>query len=237
MSDFREQWEFNRATAELAHERDFARHERLDNYTVESGQNAIKAVGIINGGAAVAFVALMGNIVDSDVLKQIDRELIARCFLIFSGGVVLSAMASGLSYVTHYCHTGQNANQILNFEHPYVHETPKSRRWKIAGAPDIIAEATTNIEHVLIGVISQSLRIFDDAGQRNSRDKSAGVGRLDNCAGEPVDDEQIAVRWVDGQVLRVGSANGFGVELSEPDRWSVGSTSKTLNSSSSQINM
>ena len=133
MSDFREQWEFNRATAELAHERDFARHERLDNYTVESGQNAIKAVGIINGGAAVAFVALMGNIVDSDVLKQIDRELIARCFLIFSGGVVLSAMASGLSYVTHYCHTGQNANQILNFEHPYVHETPKSRRWKIAG--------------------------------------------------------------------------------------------------------
>jgi hypothetical protein len=71
----------NKAEAELAHARDFARYERLDNFTVESSHNAIKAVAIINGGAAVAFVALMGNIVDTEALKQVERTAIAWCFL------------------------------------------------------------------------------------------------------------------------------------------------------------
>src|SRR5690349_6461424 len=59
---------------------------------LESGHNALKAVMLINGGAAVAFLAFLGNLLTkSQAVKMGDFPKALLCFVF---GALLSAMAS-----------------------------------------------------------------------------------------------------------------------------------------------
>jgi hypothetical protein len=67
---------------------------------MESGHNALKAAMLINGGAAVAFLAFLGNLLaKSQSVKMAEFPKALLCFVF---GVLLSAMASASTYFTQH---------------------------------------------------------------------------------------------------------------------------------------
>ena len=111
----------------MAHSRAAAWRESLNGHTAESSNQAIKAAGIINGGAAVALLALIGNMVDKDATATISGEVIGFSLIIFVAGIAASAFASGGAYFTNYLYVAASSRRIWDYKHPYVHDTRGSR--------------------------------------------------------------------------------------------------------------
>lgn len=75
-----------------------------NNFQIESfkaainiGANACKTFLIMNGGAAIALLAFLGNIWNKSSSTEAASAVAAALFL-FCGGVVLAGLCSGLSY-------------------------------------------------------------------------------------------------------------------------------------------
>jgi hypothetical protein len=117
----------NKAAAELTHERASAWQEAQNNHTVESGLNAVKSAGIINGGAIVALLALVGNIIDKDAAASVGAEQIGFTLLVFVAGLAASAFVSGFGYLTNFLYATASYYRTWDYIHPYIHETTKSR--------------------------------------------------------------------------------------------------------------
>lgn len=64
-----------------------------------SGQSAIKFSMVINGGGAISLLAFIGKIWDNNLAKDLLENLSTAIF-IFSIGILLSAIASGITYIT-----------------------------------------------------------------------------------------------------------------------------------------
>lgn len=67
--------------------------------TIATGQSALKSSLLINGGAAVAVLAFMGNIWSS---KDATTALpaISEALLMYIGGVLVAAFAAGATYIS-----------------------------------------------------------------------------------------------------------------------------------------
>jgi hypothetical protein len=120
-------YQLNKEAAELAHARSAAWRESLNGQAAESSHNAIKAAGIINGGAVVALLALVGNIVDKEAATSVSADHIGFAMLVFVAGLAASAFASGFSYFTIYLYVVAGRYRTWDYTHPYVHETRKSK--------------------------------------------------------------------------------------------------------------
>jgi len=74
---------------------------RLEHYkTVNaSGDVALKSAILINGGAAVALLAFLGNISKEDALSRAVTQQIPLPMLCFSVGVLFAAIATGMKYL------------------------------------------------------------------------------------------------------------------------------------------
>ncbi|EOC1797619.1 hypothetical protein [Vibrio fluvialis] len=64
---------------------------------ITSGQAALKASMVINGGAAVALLAFMGKIWGSSITTGVASSLSGSTFM-FCIGIILGALASGTTY-------------------------------------------------------------------------------------------------------------------------------------------
>lgn len=71
----------------------------LARYLALSGQSTLKSLFLIHGGAAVALLAFIGHIavVEPDKITKF-----APILIIFAGGVFLSAIASGTTYLCQF---------------------------------------------------------------------------------------------------------------------------------------
>jgi hypothetical protein len=66
---------------------------------IQAGQGALKASLLINGGAAVALLAFIGNIWTKMQGPAVVNALISS-LISFGGGVLLGAIATGITYLT-----------------------------------------------------------------------------------------------------------------------------------------
>ncbi|MBU4232539.1 MAG: hypothetical protein KKD99_01505 [Proteobacteria bacterium] len=66
---------------------------------IQTGQSALKISFIINGGAAVALLAFIGNIWTKMQGPEVVNDLISS-LISFGGGVLLGAIATGITYLT-----------------------------------------------------------------------------------------------------------------------------------------
>lgn len=73
----------------------------METALINLSQNAFKAVTIINGGAAVALLAFLGNIWEKDLDFRV-VSLLASAISNFSIGVLIGALGSGMIYVCNY---------------------------------------------------------------------------------------------------------------------------------------
>ena len=80
---------------------------------IDSAKDALRASMIINGGAVLALLSLLGNI-DNSNLKNISSDL-SQAMGIFALGVLSTSIAYGLRYIAQfsYAHKKTNLGHIL----------------------------------------------------------------------------------------------------------------------------
>jgi hypothetical protein len=100
-------------TKKLQHETNLAyyrvQHEHaieMFRSVVESGKIALTTSILVNGGATVALLAFLGNMIGKSppVLGPMQVTLVVS-LMFFAGGVLAAAVATGSTYVTQYCYT------------------------------------------------------------------------------------------------------------------------------------
>lgn len=64
---------------------------------IQSGQNALRAIVLLNGGAAVALLAFIGKLTE---VNRLSIPLFALPLTIFVAGAFLATISSGLTYLT-----------------------------------------------------------------------------------------------------------------------------------------
>lgn len=69
---------------------------------ITAGQAALRSVTLINGGAAVAMLALIGNIWAKGA-EQATVDSLSRSIGYFASGVLAASVASGGTYISQYC--------------------------------------------------------------------------------------------------------------------------------------
>ena len=74
---------------------------------INAGQSALKAAMLMNGGAAVALLALLGHAASDASTKSLVAKLASPLFL-FVLGVLSSCVATGVNYVTQSLHSRRN---------------------------------------------------------------------------------------------------------------------------------
>lgn len=86
-----------------------ARSLELFKSVIQVGQSALKASMLINGGAAVALLAFMGKIWGTSTSSEVAGSISMAIFL-FCIGIFLSALASGITYLSQTLHSIEKAN-------------------------------------------------------------------------------------------------------------------------------
>lgn len=78
---------------------------------ISSGQNALKSMFLLNGGASVALLAFIGHLAQ---FRAAMVNVFSTCLLPFVIGVLVIAMASGFTYLSQWLYAGNS---------------PKSHKW------------------------------------------------------------------------------------------------------------
>ena len=76
---------------------------------ITAGQNAIKSSFLLNGGAAIATLAFVGNLVQYNLEKV---ALFGECLLPFTYGVLAVAVTSGFTYLSQWFYASPNSKVI-----------------------------------------------------------------------------------------------------------------------------
>ena len=135
-------YELNRETAQRDHDFELDHALRLNEATINNGNLAARSLLIINGGAAIAVLALIGRLVPSNPDDWVKISPLLESLMWFAWGVIVTAMAMMFAYFTNYCHASVSYARDRFYEHPYIRETEKSLMWRKIG---IAGQAATII--------------------------------------------------------------------------------------------
>jgi len=108
--------ELERYKAELNHDVETMKHRNaanLENFkaVIAAGQNAIRSMILINGGASVAMLAFIGHLAR---IGSASVPTFANCLLPFVGGTLLGGLVSGGTYLAQFFFGGstERSHQI-----------------------------------------------------------------------------------------------------------------------------
>jgi len=123
--------ESDRTAAYRIHDINLNFAQNTNNSTAEAGRSSLKALLLINGGAAITILAFVGNLFDrgegTNTARLLDLILSLQWF---GWGVALSTAAAGLTYFANYTGTLRMLTQTFSLEAPYVSANKASNRWK-----------------------------------------------------------------------------------------------------------
>jgi hypothetical protein len=129
----KELYKRNREDAHRAHDQQHVLVEYLNKGAMDSGTAALRALILINGGAAAATLAFLGGLIGQGRIK-VDEHFydVTRSLLWFATGVALAAFALGLAYLTNASAASAAASYQKTWVHPYIEGTAASKRWNWA---------------------------------------------------------------------------------------------------------
>ena len=90
----------------------------------------LKALLLINGGAAVAMLGFVATVSASLNHDQLALTGVIKSLQLFSFGAALSVLATGLSYLVLYFQASEVETRDYTPNPPYVSSTAKSNRWE-----------------------------------------------------------------------------------------------------------
>ncbi len=123
------------ATAERAHDRQWEFIKSANEAAVETGNHAVKALILINGGAAIAMLAFIAQVVSAETGVLPDGAKVAALINLtaplgwFAWGVACAAGSVALGYLANFGMGRSSSSTKWDYEHPYIHSTPQSKRW------------------------------------------------------------------------------------------------------------
>jgi hypothetical protein len=83
---------------------------------VESGKIALTTGILVNGGATVALLAFLGNLLARSPSGPTPMQApLVVAIMFFAGGVLSAAVATGSTYVTNYCYTENWRSSAIGF--------------------------------------------------------------------------------------------------------------------------
>jgi hypothetical protein len=112
-------------------------HDRLDEIGTAASKAAIDSANLvfrtavlINGGAAVSVLAFAGGLISQGKLGLGPQTIdVSVALVLFALGVLAGGLGLGSVYFNNFCITGVYQSRARQWDHPYVVETPISRRW------------------------------------------------------------------------------------------------------------
>ena len=119
--------EMRMRAAERAHDTETAFGTANNTAAVKSGEEAIKAALLINGGSSVAMLAFIGTLVSQHFLSSEQLSNAIEPLFYFGFGVVASIIASAAAYFTNLMIAGDSNRRERNYLHPFIRETPTSK--------------------------------------------------------------------------------------------------------------
>lgn len=126
--DPKEQLEMRVRAAERAHDDETAFGKVANEAAVKSGEEAIKAMILINGGSSVAMLAFIGTMASKDLLSLGQLGQISEPLFCFAGGLITAMVATGASYFANLMIAGSSNARQREYEHPFLRPTPSSKR-------------------------------------------------------------------------------------------------------------
>jgi hypothetical protein len=121
----------NREMALRAHDRESEFWKTNNDAAIKSGEEAIKALTLINGRSSVAMLAFVGTLASKDQYSSQQIAIIARPLVWFASGVGLAVVAACLSYFTNSAITRLSRSRARTWQHPYLQDGESSRRWGV----------------------------------------------------------------------------------------------------------
>jgi hypothetical protein len=150
-------YDLNQRHAERAHDANTEFFNRTNESAIKNAESAVKAVMVINGGATVSILAFIGGLAAQGKVPFGQLAVFANCLTWFASGVALAAAMAAFAYFTNYCIAGSASRKLRNWEHPYLHDTPQSKRWQRAGIIFHVAATATGLGSLIVficGMIS-----------------------------------------------------------------------------------
>lgn len=122
--------EVKRRDAERAHDSADRDLKDMNQSAINTGTFAIKMALLINGGAAVAMLTFLGNLVEptSSPLKPQIKDL-ANSLSWFASGVGTGALSATFAYFANYFAAEQFGSVAKFWDHPFVRETAAAPYW------------------------------------------------------------------------------------------------------------
>lgn len=145
--------ELEQKCAEKYHERDWRLLESIYQTTISSANNALRTLVIIHGGAVIALLAFIGNVMSSEKYDNSSIVLFSDPLLYFCLGIAAVILSMAFAYFTSYCLGTSIAERNHQYQYPYVVHTKKSKNWHVASA---IAEVFA----VMLGFVSLGLFVY-----------------------------------------------------------------------------
>jgi hypothetical protein len=121
-------WDYERTTrhAERTHDRHHEDRDNRNEAAVTAGNNVLRALMFINGGAAVAMLAFVGAFAGKDKIDLVSIAPLAPSLLIFAFGALSSVASMGAGYFVNYCRAEADGLSQLTWDHPYVERNEAS---------------------------------------------------------------------------------------------------------------
>ena len=144
----------NRRDAERKHENKIENFRESNKAAIASGTLALRTALVVNGGAVLAVLALVGN-----ALSKVDITLVKQMLQVtnsltwFVAGIVSALVAMASSYLNHYSHAGFYNSHTSIWKHPYLEIGHTTNNWKWA-------VRLTQFATVLLTVLSVGLFVF-----------------------------------------------------------------------------
>jgi hypothetical protein len=135
-------------------------HDKLADYqqaineaAMKGADAALRAVLLINGGAAVSVLAFIGGLAAQSRIKLEQLNMVANSLGWFAAGVATAVAGMGLAYLTNYIASMVEKSLEKSWQPPYARpgtRTPRLRRCKVA----------VHIVTVVIGLTSLALFVY-----------------------------------------------------------------------------
>jgi hypothetical protein len=121
----------HRELALRAHDREAEFFKTNNDAAIKSGDEAVKALILINGGSSVAMLAFVGTLASKDHTTPQQIAMIASPLIWFAFGVGLAVVAACFSYLTNSAITKLSLTRERTWQHPYVKDGARSGRWQL----------------------------------------------------------------------------------------------------------
>ena len=126
--------ESQRQLADKRHDQNYDFTVKLNEQVIQNANIALRTAVLINGAAAIAMLSFISSLYAKDPnAANRDYGSLTEPLMWFAVGVALGAFAIAMSYFTNYGIVANAVHKLEDYNPPYIHDTPLSKRWLRAG--------------------------------------------------------------------------------------------------------